>query len=149
MKYLAIIVVFVLTFAAPAHADAPGTYAISAPVATDGDTIKGDVVLWRFPRMTITIPVRVAGIDTPELKGNGQRAIPPCEKVLAKAAMAFTSQWLNANHSVTISNVAQDKYGPRVEAVVASIDGSLLSGALLAAGHARPYNGGARQPWCQ
>lgn len=142
-------IVMLLAVAPLFAAESPGSYTISAPAAVDGDTIKGEVVLWRFPRMTISLPVRVSGIDTPELKGNGQRVIPACEKSLAKAAMAFTSQWLDNNQPVTISNIAQDKYGPRVEAIVSGSNGNLLAGALLAAGHARPYNGGARQPWCQ
>jgi len=133
----------------PSFAAVYGPYSLDKATAIDGDNVRGDIVLWRFPPTTINISVRVAGIDAPELRGNGQRVIPACEKVLARAAMAFVSQWLAANAPLTIKNVGQDKYGQRVEAVVIGGDGGLLSGALIAAGHARAYTSGQRLPWCQ
>ena len=41
-----------------------------------------------------------------------------------------------------------NKYGGRVLAKVETADGQDLSQRLLKAGHARPYEGGKREPWC-
>lgn len=135
--------------AAPCSASDFGPYRIAAPVAVDGDTIKGEIMLWPSPLISALVLVRVAGIDTPELRGNGQRVIPECEKVLARAAMAFTQQWLERNHPVTITDVLSNKYGSRVDATVRGPSGNLLAGALLAAGHARISSASeARKAWC-
>jgi len=127
-----------------------GPYRMASPVVVDGDTIKGEVLLWPAPLLAVFVSVRVAGIDTPELRGNGQRVIPECEKVMARAAMAFTKQWLDQNPVVIISDVSSNKYGARVDATVRGASGNLLAGALLAAGHARISRANeARKAWCE
>jgi len=128
--------------ALPSLASCYGIYSVVAPVAIDGDTIKGDVLIW--PGLTAHASIRVLGIDTPELKSP-----LACERSLAIKAREFTDAWLVANYPVSISDVQPDKYGGRIDAHVRGLNGNLLAGALLAAGHARPYNSGTRQPWCQ
>lgn len=49
---------------------------------------------------------------------------------------------------VTISNIGPDKYSERVDADVATRRTFNVSAAMLAAGHARAYNGGHRFGWC-
>jgi len=49
---------------------------------------------------------------------------------------------------VTISNIGPDKYNGRVDAEVATRKTPNVSAAMLAAGHARSYNGGRRNGWC-
>ena len=99
-----------------------------------------------WPDIIAEATIRVAGVDTPELFNNGTRVIPLCEKALATKARDFTQAWISANQPLTIQRVQSFKYG--IGAVVVGKDQSLLSGALIAAGIARPYSGGARQPWC-
>lgn len=118
-----------------------GPYAVASAIAVDGDTIKGDVLVW--PGLTANTLVRVRGVDAPELRG-----ALPCERAAAALARDFATAWLVANHPISISDVAPDKFGGRVDAHVRGANGGLLASALLAAGHARPYTGGTREPWC-
>lgn len=141
-----IFIVLVTSFLSlPSYAASYGPYALIAPVAIDGDTLRADVLIW--PDIIAEASIRVAGVDTPELAGNGTRAIPPCEKVLAATAKDFTQAWIRTHQPLTIKNVQSFKYG--IGAVVVGSDQTLLANALLESGHARPYSGGARQPWCQ
>src|SRR5512139_121074 len=100
-------------FSSSSLASGPTTYSIAYPTVIDGDTIGGDVLL-EFGIKAHKL-IRVAGVDTPELKGNGQRAIPPCEKAMAKAAMAFVDAWLDANQPISISDLKKDKYADRID----------------------------------
>ena len=49
---------------------------------------------------------------------------------------------------VVLSQIQYGKFAGRVVARVETLSGEDLSAALLAAGLARPYAGGARTPWC-
>lgn len=141
-----IVFLFLFCFLSPPLLAASyGPYSLIAPVAIDGDTIRADVLIW--PDIIAEASIRVAGVDTPELVGNGTRVIPPCEKVLAAKAREFTQDWINAHQPLTIQRVQSFKYG--IGAIVVGRDQTLLAGALIASGIARPYSGGARQPWCQ
>lgn len=119
-----------------------GPYALTAPIAIDGDTINADVQVW--PDLTVDTNIRVRGVDTPEL-----RAPTACERDLAVKAKAFTSIWLLTYQPILISSVAPDKYSGRYDAVVTGIGGAVLATDLINAGHGVPYSGGARKPWCQ
>ena len=145
---LRIVFLFLFCFLSPPLLAASyGPYQLNEVSATDGDTVVAEIDIWFGLRVTSLI--RISGIDTPELKGNGSRVIPPCEKVLAKNAMDFTIKWIGASKKIIASHIRKDKYFGRIEAQIADEKGGLLAGALLAAGHARPYAGGARQLWCQ
>lgn len=136
---LVIILAFALNIVTGARADY-GPYNVAAPVSIDGDTLRGDVLIW--PDITANVAMRIAGIDAPEIK-----AATTCEREMAIKAKAFVDTWLENNYPVTISKIKHDKFAGRVNAHVIGKTGSLAA-ALLAAGHARPYSGGARQPWC-
>lgn len=141
MKAIINSLLMLIALAAPAQAALYGPYILTAPVAIDGDTLRADVEIW--PDQIASVAIRVRDVDTPEL-----RATSACERALAVKARDFTDAWLQANAPVTIARVGPDKYAGRFDAVVTGRDGSTLAAALIAAGHGRPYHGGARQSWC-
>jgi endonuclease YncB( thermonuclease family) len=137
--------------AAPGPVDAPprppaGREMLPGPVAArvlkviDGDTLLVRARIW--VGQDIEIKVRIAGIDAPELRGRC-----PAERELARKARDFLRDRVAAR-PVRLQLIQHGKYAGRVLAHVASDDGIDLGGALLAAGHARRYDGGARRGWC-
>ena len=106
----------------------------------DGDTFEARVRLW--PNLDMTTRVRLRGIDAPELKAQ-------CEKEWRMAEAASDAlQRLLAQGEVVIYNIGPDKYQGRVVADVATRGTPSVSGALLAGGYARSYDGGHRSGWC-
>jgi len=106
----------------------------------DGDTFEARVHL--EPGLDLNTRVRLRGIDAPELKAS-------CPEELQMAEAASTAlRGLLGEGGVTISNIGPDKYAGRVVADVATKKTGNVSAALLAAGHARSYNGGHRNGWC-
>jgi endonuclease YncB( thermonuclease family) len=105
----------------------------------DGDTIEARAQLWIG--LSLVSRVRIRGIDTPEMRGS-------ClvEKTLAAAARDLLAEL--AGDAILISNIQNDKYGGRVIADAAAVDGTDLGGAMIARGLARPYDGGTRADWC-
>jgi endonuclease YncB( thermonuclease family) len=106
----------------------------------DGDTFEARVHL--SPGLDLTTRVRLRGIDAPELK-----ASCPGELQMAESATGALRALLGEGE-VTISNIGPDKYSGRVDADVATKSTRNVSTAMLAAGHARSYNGGHRSGWC-
>lgn len=105
---------------------------------TDGDTFKARIPVW--DNVEVITAVRLAGIDTPELKGKCAS-----EKALALKAKARLAELLTG--TITISDVKPDKFAGRVDAIVTA-NGQEVAGILVAEGLARPYTGGARGSWC-
>jgi endonuclease YncB( thermonuclease family) len=105
----------------------------------DGDTIEVRAAIWLG--QTLTIRVRIDGIDAPELE-----ARCPEERRLALAARDFLVRRLEGA-SIKLTQVVYDKYGGRVRADVADAKGD-IAGALLMSGLVRPYHGERRAPWC-
>jgi micrococcal nuclease len=85
------------------------------------------------------IPVRLAGIDTPELRGD-------CAAEISAAYQARDLLRAHIAQAVRIDLVGaeRDKYFRLRGRLIA--DGQDLSALLLHSGLAVPYNGGARQP---
>lgn len=144
MRWLIALLGSLTLWAAPAHA---ADQALSGPVraqflrAYDGDTITVRAFTW--VNQTLETVVRVRGIDTPELAGDCD-----AEKALAKQARDFTFNTLYNAKVITLTIIADDKYGGRVVANVIA-DGQSLSEALLARGLAKPYTGQGPKPrWC-
>ena len=106
----------------------------------DGDTVEVKVHLWLG--MDQTVLVRVAGIDTPELKGRC-----PGEPEAAAAARDHLAKRIGAG-VVWVSAVRRDKFGGRVVASLRLPSGEDVAAIMLAAGHARATTGG-RVSWCQ
>lgn len=106
----------------------------------DGDTFRADLVGWP-PVVGERMPVRLKGVDTPELRGDCQ-----AEKEAARAAKRFTVAQLRGAEHIELREVERGKYFRLVAAVY--VDGQALGAALLQAGLARPYEGGSRATWC-
>jgi endonuclease YncB( thermonuclease family) len=106
----------------------------------DGDTFEARVNL--APGQDVMTRVRLRGIDAPELK-----AACPEELRLAEAATDALRDLLRQGE-VAIYNIGPDKYQGRIVADVATRRTDNVGAALLAAGHARVYNGGHRNGWC-
>lgn len=106
----------------------------------DGDTVKLRAHIWLGQEVEIS--VRLAGIDTPELRGDCD-----AERHLAQQARDYLAILL-AGATVSLRDIAYDKYGGRVVALLFDAAGRDLGAALVAAGYARPYDGGKRAAWC-
>lgn len=120
--------------------DAPLAYPAEVLRIIDGDTFEARVHVW--PGLDVTTKIRLRNIDAPELHAR-------CADELAKAQAARTAlETMLAGGSVTISRVGIDKYGGRVDALVAAHDTPDISTALLSGGFARSYDGGRRGSWC-
>ena len=107
----------------------------------DGDTVVTHVYPW--PGMIVETRIRVRGIDTPEIRGKCEE-----EKTKARDAKRMTAKLLPSGTKVELRNIKQDKYAGRHDADVILSDGRSLADALIAAGLARPYDGGKRPDWC-
>jgi len=106
----------------------------------DGDTFQARVQVW--PGLSVDTKVRLRNIDAPELHAR-------CADELKKAEAARAAlDMILAAGGVTISRVGIDKYGGRVDALVATRDTADVSTALLNGGWARSYDGGRRGSWC-
>lgn len=104
----------------------------------DGDTFKIDLPS-QHPLFGDDISVRVAGIDTPELKGSSDEV-----KALAYKAKNRTQELLSDAKRIELKNPQRDKYF-RVLAEV-WIDGESLSEKLKSDGLAKDYDGGGARP---
>jgi len=87
------------------------------------------------------LPLRLAGIDTPEIKGKCDQ-----EKMLALQAKSFLNERLARAQSIQIEMVARDKYFRVLSLIVA--DGLDLADEMVKVGLANAYNGGTKQRWC-
>lgn len=88
------------------------------------------------------IPVRLAGIDTPEMKGQCER-----EKQLARQARDLVRLALSGAGAIHLRKASRDKYF-RIDARVMA-DGQDLSQILITHGLAVPYDGGTKtKDWC-
>lgn len=116
-----------------------GPYPAQYVRAYDGDTVTLRITIW--PALTKVESVRLAGIDTPEIRGDCDS-----EKRRAREARDFVRERLtDAELRVTISEIG--KYGRAVGRI--TVDGEDLGQMLLDRGHARPYDGGQRLSWCE
>ncbi len=142
LKWTAAALVAMLAF--PAHAAAAEADAIPGPINArvvsvyDGDTMTVDAEPW--PSLTARTKVRVAGVDTPEIRGKCQ-----AEKDQAIRARDFVRATVGA--AVQLTNVRLGKYAGRVVADV-WVNGRKLSDLLIAENLGRPYHGGRREGWC-
>jgi endonuclease YncB( thermonuclease family) len=120
------------TFAGPVNA--------SVVTVVDGDTLEVSARIWLG--IDVATRVRIRGIDTPEL-----HSTCALEKTMAEAARLKLVTI--AGDAVRLTNVANDKYGGRVDADVATSTGADIAAAMIATGLAHPYDGkGERADWC-
>jgi micrococcal nuclease len=106
----------------------------------DGDTFLAEARVW--PGHTVTIHIRIRGIDAPESK-----ARCPAEREAASRAKAELTRLIGGG-PVLLSDIGGAKYYGRVLADVAMPGGEPVADALLRRGLVRPYHGGKRRNWC-
>lgn len=106
----------------------------------DADTFRVNIRGWP-DIIGKRISVRILGVDAPEIKGKCE-----AEKKAARRAKQFTVNALRSASKIELRNIQRGKYF-RILADV-YLDGKNLSEELIAAKHARPYDGGTRTGWC-
>ena len=106
----------------------------------DGDTFRADISNIH-PLIGENIAIRVAGVDTPEIRGKCDT-----EKALAIEARDFVKSKLNNSTNIILKNVQRGKYFRIVADVY--IDGISLTSLLLTKELAYPYQGGKKESWC-
>jgi endonuclease YncB( thermonuclease family) len=118
----------------------PLTYPVEVVRVIDGDTFEARVRVW--PGLDVNTKVRLRNIDAPELHAR-------CAQEYERAEAARDAlRTILAAGEVTIYRVGPDKYGGRIDAMVATRDTADVSAALLNGGWARRYDGGRRGRWC-
>lgn len=88
-------------------------------------------------------PVRLLGIDTPEIHDKARCAL---EQQLAVAARDRLRDLIEAAADRQLCPAGRDKYRRVLASVI--LDGKDASLTLIAEGHGRPYEGGRREGWC-
>ena len=101
----------------------------------DGDTFRVHLAC-KYGVFCKTIPIRVRGVDCPEIKGSSAET-----KAFAKQAKAFTKKFLTSG-KILLRNCGRDKYFRLLCDV--KVNGQSLGEELLKAGHAVPYDGGTK-----
>jgi len=119
-------------------------YYIAGPVEAelvsviDGDTVMVNARPW--PQQTVSVLVRIRGIDTPELHSKCESS-----RQMALAAKDVLAEVLAAGSGeLTLSDISGDKYFGRVVAKISFDRGHDAGETMLAAGLARPYDGGRK-----
>jgi micrococcal nuclease len=106
----------------------------------DGDTITVNIKGW--PAIIgERISVRIAHIDTPEMKGQCQ-----AEKDKARLAKQLVVTTLREAKRIELRDIRRDKYFRILADVYA--DGKSVAEALVKQGLARPYEGEHKAGWC-
>lgn len=127
--------------AMPAAAEPlPGPVPATLVRVVDGDTIRIEALVWIDLRVEVL--VRIRGIDAPELN-----ASCPEERALALAATEAMAE-IALDGPFKLIEIDDDKYFGRVVADVVTASGLSVGDWMLGTGLVRPYDGGARLPWC-
>ncbi len=119
-----------------------GTVTVSKVTSVyDGDTFRVDIDSLP-PIVGKNIPIRVNGVDTPEIRGKCQY-----EKDLALEARDFVRNKLANAKEIKLTNLQRGKYFRVVANVV--VDGVSLEQELLDNKLAYEYDGGKKLSWCK
>ena len=102
----------------------------------DGDTFRAFL-----PGNSKDLPIRVKGVDTPEIRGKCASEVEA-----ALAARDFTRAYLSSAKEILLTEVGKDRYD-RVLAVVL-VDGNDLAKVLIDSGWGRKWQG-RREQWCK
>lgn len=138
MRYLVVLIVLLgLVVSCQAHsADISQNFnKVSLASVYDGDTFRVHLAC-KYGVFCKTIPIRVRGVDCPEIKGGSAET-----KVFAKRAKAFTKKFLTSG-KILLRNCGRDKYFRLLCDI--KINGQNLGEELIKAGHAIPYDGGTK-----
>ena len=127
----------IITLALALAAQAAAEQRVPAQVkrVIDGDTFQVEATVW--PGIVARSSVRVRGVDAPEIR---RAKCGEPERRRGRAARDFVRDVIGGK-DVWLVNVDHDTYPGRVVAAVRLPGGSDLATLLLAAGHARPYDG--------
>ena len=106
----------------------------------DADTFRVDVDSWP-PVVGSKMPIRVNGIDAPEIRGKCEH-----EKQRAREARDYVSGLLASANVIELRNIQRGKYFRLIADVY--IDDVSLAERIIDAGYARRYDGGKRLGWC-
>ena len=119
-----------------------GSVTVSKVISVyDGDTFRVNIDSLP-PIVGKNIPVRLEGVDTPEINGKCQY-----EKDLALEARDFVRSKLSNAVEILLNDLQRGKYFRIVAKVY--IDGVSLEEELLQNGLAYQYNGGKKSNWCK
>ena len=119
-----------------------GTVTVSKVISVyDGDTFRVDINSLSSI-VGKNIPIRVNGVDTPEIKGKCEY-----EKKLALKARDFVRAKLANAKEIKLTNLQRGKYFRVVANVV--VDGVSLEQELLDNQLAYEYSGGKKLSWCK
>lgn len=139
--YLALIALPVAANAGPRQETVVGPLSGDVLSVQDGDTLNVSMHVWIGQK--IETAVRIAGIDTPELKAKCDK-----ERKLAIDARAELSSLVRSG-KVILSSIKLEKYAGRVLANATTTNGIDIATHLINKGFARPYQGKKRVGWCQ
>ena len=118
-----------------------GTAIVSKVISVyDGDTFRVDIDSLP-PIVGKNIPIRLNGVDTPEIRGKCQY-----EKDLALKARDFVRSKLANAKEIRLTKLQRGKYFRVVADVM--IDGESLEQELLNNELAYKYTGGKKSSWC-
>ena len=119
-----------------------GTVTVSKVISVyDGDTFRVDIASLP-PIVGKNIPIRVNGVDTPEIQGKCKY-----EKNLALKARDFVRIKLTNAKEIKLTNLQRGKYFRVVANVL--VDGVSLEQELLDNKLAYSYDGGKKLSWCK
>ena len=95
----------ILLFTLPSYSseEKVNFHKVSLASVYDGDTFRVHLA-YKYGVFCKTIPIRVRGVDCPEIKGGSIET-----KVLAKQAKAFTKSFLKSG-KILLRNCGRDKY---------------------------------------
>jgi endonuclease YncB( thermonuclease family) len=142
LKYLMLFsTIFLLNFSVDSKPQY-GTVTVSKVINVyDGDTFRVNIDSLP-PIVGKNIPIRVNGVDTPEIRGKCQY-----EKDLALEARDFVRNKLANAKEIKLTNLQRGKYFRVVANVV--VDGVSLEQELLDNKLAYRYDGGKKLTWCK
>ena len=141
MKKLLLLCIFFLGVFSVQAATEYGTAIVSKVISVyDGDTFRVDIDSLA-PIVGKNIPIRLNGVDTPEIQGKCQY-----EKDLAIKARDFVRNKLADAKEIKLTKLQRGKYFRVVADVM--IDGVSLEQELLDNALAYKYTGGKKSSWC-
>ena len=141
MKKLLLLFICLLGVFSAQAAPEYGTAIVSKVISVyDGDTFRVDIDSLP-PIVGKNIPIRLNGVDTPEIQGKCQH-----EKDLALKARDFVRNKLANAKEIKLTKLQRGKYFRVVADVM--IDGVSLEQELLENKLAYKYTGGKKSSWC-
>ncbi|MDX8394304.1 MAG: thermonuclease family protein [Mariprofundales bacterium] len=140
---LVIIILLLILFPIDAIADSKkhfGNLTVEKVISVyDGDTFRVNIKSLH-PLLGDNISIRIAGIDTPEMKDKRDLV-----RELAKKAQIILEKRLKAGANIELRNVKRGKYFRIIADVY--IDDINIANELMRLGLAKAYYGGKKQEW--